>query len=101
MGARDGATTELVNSPGITFFMFTLGEMAALPSIYVICLLIEPQPPYDFTLRHLFWGIICGISVGTGYLLFFSATAVDITDIVVPAAVIVGCNPLVSVPIDV
>jgi len=100
--ARNGATSELVNSPGLTFLIFTLGEMTALPSIYVICILIEPQPKdFEFTWRHLFWGLVCGVAVGTGYLFFFTATSVDMTEIVVPAAVIVGCNPLVAVLIDI
>jgi len=99
--ARDGSLDELIRSPGIILFFYTLGELLALPDIYLICFCIEPQPKYILTRRRLLWGIVTGVSVSSGYFFYFTATYNNMDDIVVPASVIVQCNSLVAVITDV
>jgi len=99
--ARNGNPDDLVRSPGIMVFLFTLGEVLALPDLYLICLCIEPQPNYTLTWRKLFWGMTNGVGVVSGYFFFFAATYYDMGKIVVPGTVIVNCNPLVAVFIDI
>jgi len=99
--ARDGSSDELIRSPGIILFFYTLGELIALPDIYLICLCIEPQPEYILTRRRLLWGIVTGVSVSSGYFFYFTATYNKMDKIVVPASVIVQCNSLVAVVTDV
>lgn len=99
--ARNGSVDELVSSPGLMVFFFTLGEVLALPDLYLICLCIEPQPEYILTRRRLFWGITTGLGVASGYFFFFTATHYEMSKIVLPATVIVYCNPLVAVVTDI
>jgi hypothetical protein len=99
--ARNGNPGDLVRSPGIMVFLFTLGEVLALPDLYLICLCIEPQPEYKLTWRKLFWGITNGLGIITGYFFFFTSTYYNMVKIVVPGTVIANCNPLVAVLIDI
>jgi len=99
--ARNGSVDELVSSPGLMVFFFTLGEVLAIPDLYLICLYIEPQPEYILTRRRLFWGMTTGFGVASGYFFFFTATHYEMSKIVLPATVIVYCNPLVAVVTDI
>jgi len=99
--ARNGSSDELVRSPGLMVFTFTLGEVFAIPDLYLICLLVEPQPEYILTWRRLFWGVFNGAAVTTGYFFFFTSTYDKMDEIVVPATVIVNCNALVAVLTDI
>lgn len=99
--ARNGSSDELVRSPGLMLFTFTLGEVLAIPDLYLICLLVEPQPEYTLTWRRLFWGVFNGAAVTTGYFFFFTSTYDKMDEIVVPATVIVNCNALVAVVTDI
>jgi len=99
--ARNGSYDELVRSPGVMLFFFSLGELIALPDIYLICRCIEPQPEYTLTERRLFWGIINGVVASSGYFFYFTSTYHNMGDIVVPACVIVQCNSLVAVITDI
>lgn len=99
--ARNGSSSELISSPGLMVFFFTLGEVLAIPDLYLICLCIEPQPEYTLTWRRLLFGMATGFGVTTGYFFFFTSTYNDMADIVLPATVIVYCNPLVAVLTDI
>jgi len=98
--ARNGSSDELVRSPGVMLFFYSLGELIALPDIYLICLCTEPQPEYTLTRRRLFWGILNGVVASSGYFFYFTSTCNNMSDIVVPACVIVQCNSLVAVITD-
>lgn len=99
--ARNGSSSTILSAPGLMVFFFTLGEVLALPDLYLICLCIEPQPEYTLTWRRLLWGVATGVGVVTGYFFFFTSTYYDLADIVLPATVIVYCNPLVAVLTDI
>ena len=82
---------------------FALGQLCAWPSVAWLgthlsqTTIAASFSPEVMTWSAVLWGIVCGITVSSGYLLYFKASES------VPATVAFSfsaCNPLISIFID-
>jgi multidrug transporter EmrE-like cation transporter len=88
----------------VCLFVFACGQLVSLPSVAFISSRISHTgmftPCLNLTPNAVKWGVICGISVSSGYLAFFlSSEAASAAATVVFG--IAHCNPMVALLIEV
>jgi hypothetical protein len=92
----------LMLDPFLLLCVFNVGQLCAWPSIAGMgCLLSGTTLSESFasasSVRAVCWGVVCGTTVATGYLLFFTASN-SISPMV--AFCFAACNPLLSIAVD-
>ena len=86
----------------ICLFVFAMGQLLALPSVAVIAGRLGGtgvmSPCHQLNRSQIGWGLVCGLSVSSGYLAFFLGSQAASPTVVFGIA---HCNPLVALLIEI
>ena len=89
-------------NPYVCLFVFATGQLCALPSVALIAGRIGGTgmflPCRQLTRPSVGWGVVCGLSVSSGYLAFFLGSQAAAPTVVFGIA---HCSPLVSLLVEV
>ena len=97
-----GSSSEAVQDPYVCLFIFQLGQLCAIPTItnfggYLTGTgVVKPIQALD--IRAVFWGVMCGVFIASGYVTYFASSAVISPTVVFG---IVTCCPLLTMVVDI
>ena len=101
-GGDGGELGNVEKDSYVCLFVFATGQLLALPSVALIAGRLGGTgavlPCQQLTRAQIGWGIVCGLSVSSGYLAFFLGSQAASPTVVFGIA---HCNPLVALLIEI